>query len=366
MQLCQIRVVLLSKFSQFVRFALSVSVWTWVEDVGLTKLFWGWTHGLHSVPSLKQLHVHVMTLDLNSPCMKMLGCSKVAGKNKHTMALWHASTVSLFWWALLARNAKHFRRSVGFTLKLPFCCPTNTGVDRFAGLASAHSLNFFFRVYLPSSNSTAWKGYISTFELSKQGVRLVSPGVNSLIIIQVRGATKHFDWEVPSSVVLPFLDPVRISNLGSFLPPFLAPWPDWVFIVTHWNACRHSWTGNQGFSWRSHSDASRWCLEQQAEKLDKDPGCHRCLLSNLGPQKSWKRTWRSGVCVAIAEPQANSNMTHMTLAVFSDYVLSAFKTRLWCRLWPWLCRVEKASEGPWRDVVIQRCFLRWRNPGRFI
>jgi len=30
----------------------------------------GWTHGLHSVPSLKQLHVHVMTLDLNSPCMK--------------------------------------------------------------------------------------------------------------------------------------------------------------------------------------------------------------------------------------------------------------------------------------------------------
>lgn len=90
-QLCQIRVVLLSKFSQFVRFALSVSVWTWVEDVGVTKLFWGWTHGLHSVPSLKQLHVHVMTLDLNSPCMKMLGCSKVAGKNKHTMACQHCA-----------------------------------------------------------------------------------------------------------------------------------------------------------------------------------------------------------------------------------------------------------------------------------
>ena len=236
---------------------------------------------------------------------RCLVAAKLPGR---TDTLWHASTVRLFWWALLARNAKHFRRSVGFTLKLPFCCPTNTGVDRFAGLASAHSLNFFFRVYLPSSNSTAWKGYISTFELSKQGVRLVSPGVNSLIIIQVRGATKHFDWEVPSSVVLPFLDPVRISNLGSFLPPFLAPWPDWVFSVTHWNACRHSWTGNQGFSWRSHSDASRWCLEQQAEKLDKDPGCHRCLLSNLGPQKSWKRTWRSGVCVAIAEPQANSRL----------------------------------------------------------
>lgn len=30
----------------------------------------GWTHGLHSVPSLKQLHVHVMTLDFNSPCLK--------------------------------------------------------------------------------------------------------------------------------------------------------------------------------------------------------------------------------------------------------------------------------------------------------
>ena len=34
---------------------------------------WGWIHGVHSVPSLKLLHVHVMTLDLNSPCMKMLG-----------------------------------------------------------------------------------------------------------------------------------------------------------------------------------------------------------------------------------------------------------------------------------------------------
>ncbi|CAJ1351984.1 unnamed protein product [Effrenium voratum] len=30
----------------------------------------GWTHGLHSVPSLKQLHVHVMTMDFCSPCLK--------------------------------------------------------------------------------------------------------------------------------------------------------------------------------------------------------------------------------------------------------------------------------------------------------
>lgn len=30
----------------------------------------GWMHGVHSVPSLKQLHVHIMTLDLCSPCMK--------------------------------------------------------------------------------------------------------------------------------------------------------------------------------------------------------------------------------------------------------------------------------------------------------
>ncbi|CAK9075699.1 unnamed protein product [Durusdinium trenchii] len=30
----------------------------------------GWTHGLHSVPSLRQLHVHVLSMDFESPCMK--------------------------------------------------------------------------------------------------------------------------------------------------------------------------------------------------------------------------------------------------------------------------------------------------------
>eukprot|EP00930_Biecheleria_cincta_P003032 TRINITY_DN103972_c0_g1_i1.p1 TRINITY_DN103972_c0_g1~~TRINITY_DN103972_c0_g1_i1.p1 ORF type:complete len:383 (-),score=35.85 TRINITY_DN103972_c0_g1_i1:106-1119(-) len=30
----------------------------------------GWVHGVHAVPSLRQLHVHIMTQDLCSPCMK--------------------------------------------------------------------------------------------------------------------------------------------------------------------------------------------------------------------------------------------------------------------------------------------------------
>ena len=128
--------------------------------------------------------------------------------------------------ALCVYSDEHCLRGTQSTsdaqLGLLWSCPS---AAPFAGLASAHSLNFFFRVYLPSSNSTAWKGYISTFELSKQGVRLVSPGVNSLIIIQVRGATKHFDWEVPSCVVLPFnwsCQNLKLRLVPSTLPRALA------------------------------------------------------------------------------------------------------------------------------------------------
>lgn len=45
---------------------------TWViEALGSQELsFPGWTHGLHSAPSLRQLHVHILSLDFQSPCLK--------------------------------------------------------------------------------------------------------------------------------------------------------------------------------------------------------------------------------------------------------------------------------------------------------
>jgi len=43
----------------------------WVV-AGLSKMFpdLGFTHGIHSVPSLRQLHVHVFSQDFMSPCLK--------------------------------------------------------------------------------------------------------------------------------------------------------------------------------------------------------------------------------------------------------------------------------------------------------
>eukprot|EP00439_Symbiodinium_sp_Y106_P032626 s5561_g3.t3 len=41
----------------------------WIMEI-LDKSGAGWMHGIHAVPSLRQLHVHLLTLDMNTPAMK--------------------------------------------------------------------------------------------------------------------------------------------------------------------------------------------------------------------------------------------------------------------------------------------------------
>ena len=41
--------------------------------VAKEDLLQGWVHGIHAVPSLRQLHVHLLTADMDSVAMKILG-----------------------------------------------------------------------------------------------------------------------------------------------------------------------------------------------------------------------------------------------------------------------------------------------------
>ena len=78
---------------------------------------WGWIHGVHSVPSLKQLHVHVMTLDLNSPCMKMLGLQNTS-QWPHVFCSDAICPAMCTCPDMNARNAKHFSSSTEFMMIL--------------------------------------------------------------------------------------------------------------------------------------------------------------------------------------------------------------------------------------------------------
>ncbi|CAE8612944.1 unnamed protein product [Polarella glacialis] len=63
-QLAAVHLPMLQRLAAYVAWLMQ-SLEAKPGDVGI-----GWTHGIHSVPSLRQLHVHVFTQDLCSPCLK--------------------------------------------------------------------------------------------------------------------------------------------------------------------------------------------------------------------------------------------------------------------------------------------------------
>lgn len=77
-----------------------------IDWLGVVRCDLSWIHGIHSVPSLQQLHVHVISHDFRSPCLK---------------------------------NAKHFN-----SFQRPFLLAMD---DVLTGLQEGHELSLHFRLH---------------------------------------------------------------------------------------------------------------------------------------------------------------------------------------------------------------------------